>query len=229
MKAIILAGGRATRLPTSAENRPKALVEIWGKPVLEHQIELLHSHGISDIRLSLGHKAEQIIQFIRQKFPDVEYVVEEKPLGTGGALKFALGDHTEPFLVLSGDILTDCSLTNFLQKAQVHTMVLVEVTNARDFGLASVDDDGTILEFKEKPEIATPGLINTTIYYLDPAPIKNFPGNTFSLELDIFPKLAKEKMLKAYIHRGFWTDMGTEERLKTLQSNPPQFFQQHPK
>ena len=108
-------------------------------------------------------------------------------------------------------------------------MVLVEVTNARDFGLASVDDDGTILEFKEKPDIATPGLINTTIYYLDPAPIKNFPGNTFSLELDIFPKLAKEKMLKAYIHRGFWTDMGTEERLKTLQSNPPQFFQQHPK
>ena len=100
MKAIILAGGRATRLPNSAKEIPKALVEINGKPVLQHQIDLLASHGIFDIRLALGHKSNQIISYLKGKY---EYVIEEEPLATGGAIAYAFRGVGEPCFVRRGD------------------------------------------------------------------------------------------------------------------------------
>lgn len=222
MKAIILAGGRATRLPVSAKEKPKALVEIKREAVLSWQIKHLLQHGIRDIRLSLGWMAERITEYLKTRYPWVDYVVEPEPLGTGGAIKFALRDHTEPVLVLNGDVLTDCDLSEFISQAQPNTMVVTEVANTKDYGLVELDG-ARIVGFKEKPGTEAPGLINAGIYYLDPEVLRSHPAESFSIEQDIFPCLVNEGRLHAHIHRGFWIDMGTEERLKNLLDNPPPF------
>ena len=103
MKAIILAGGFGTRLAHISGGKPKPLVGVAGKPMLERQIEFLFSYHIRDIRLSLHHKADQIIQFCESKWPHTfEYIVEPTPLGTGGGIRFASKDLKEPFLVVNG-------------------------------------------------------------------------------------------------------------------------------
>ena len=104
MKAIILAGGKGTRLPESAKHIPKALVSINNKAVIQHQLDLLQKHGITDVIFALGFRHDHIIDHIRGKH---HFVVEKEPLGTGGAIKFASQGLTEPFLVLNGDILSD--------------------------------------------------------------------------------------------------------------------------
>lgn len=223
MKVIILAGGKGTRLPVSAKDRPKAMVKIGNKSVLERQIEHLSQYGLNDIRLSLGWMAEHIIDFIKARFPHIEYVIEDEPRGTGGALKYALGDYDKPFIGMNGDVLTDCDMAEFLSASTPNTMALARVKNAKDYGIARVHNN-VISEFKEKPGTITPGLINAGIYYLEPAFLKEFPLNCFSIERDVFPALIKQKLLRAYIHKGFWIDMGTEERLASLKNH--EFFKE---
>ena len=118
MKAIILAGGRATRLPQSAKDIPKALVKVGDKPILQHQIDVLQEHGFSDIRLALGYKSDQIIKYVRSQTSYIEHIVEPEPLGTGGAIKFASRDISEPFMVLNGDILSDINFSGLYKKFQ---------------------------------------------------------------------------------------------------------------
>ncbi|GAG03065.1 unnamed protein product, partial [marine sediment metagenome] len=112
MKIIILAGGKGTRLPRSAKNIPKSLVKIAGKPILQHQIDILEKHNLTDIRFSLGYEANQIIDYLKNKH---EYIIESEPLGTGGAIKFASKDLKEDFMILNGDILTDINFSEFLK------------------------------------------------------------------------------------------------------------------
>jgi len=216
MKAIILAGGRATRLPQSSKNIPKALVKVGDKPILQHQIDALHEHGFFDIRLALGYKSDQIIRYVRSQTPHIEHIVEPEPLGTGGAIKFASRDLTEPFMVLNGDILSDINFSGFHKKFQKtpeeNIIAVFHTKDARSYGIIK-KTGGTISEFLEKPEYSTPGYINAGFYILSPDIFKNIRKISFSVEKDIFPKLARSGKLGFYAHRGFWTDAGTEERL----------------
>src|SRR3989338_7980886 len=109
MKVIILAGGRGTRLPNSAKDIPKVLVPIRGKTtMLDHQLELLLAHGLSDVCLSLGFRADQIIKHLHDiGKTHIEYRVESEPLGTGGAVRFASQDMKGDFMVLNGDTISD--------------------------------------------------------------------------------------------------------------------------
>lgn len=215
MKAIILAGGRGTRLPESAKDIPKALVEVNSKSVIDHQLELLERHGVKEVIFALGFRNEQLISHIKGR---CEYVVESVPLGTGGAIKFASQKLNEPFLALNGDILSDINFSDFIsrfkqKKDVVGSMALVWMENAKDYGLV-LHNDNKIHTFTEKPEEPTAGHINAGCYILTPEIFKDINQESFSIEKEIFPKLASQKSLSAYIHNGKWIDMGTEERLK---------------
>ena len=223
MKAIILAGGKATRLPKSAKDIPKALVDVGGKPVIQHQLDRLYEHGFFDIRLALGYKAAQIIDWIkgfnppagRQKFR-IDFIVEPEPLDTGGAIKFASRDLRGPFMVLNGDILSDVHFKNFSEKfkggSEENMMAVYHTVDARSYGIIK-KNKSRIINFLEKPEGAMPGYINAGFYILHPKIFKNIKEERFSIEKNIFPQLATQKKLGYYIHKGFWTDAGTEERL----------------
>lgn len=229
MKTIILIGGKATRLPKSAKDIPKALVKIRGKTILDHQLELLKSHGLNDIRLALGHMADQIIDYLGEppngtslaRGGKYEYIVEQKLLGTGGAIKFASRDLKEPFMALNGDILADINLKEFLEHhkriPEGNFISVYEVEDARDFGLLKLEGN-QILKFSEKPKEERTGFINAGFYILHPRVFKEFPQDSFSVETEIFPALARENKLFYYLHKGFWTDLGTETRLAQANS-----------
>ncbi len=212
MKAIILAGGFGTRLQKITGDKPKPLAEVGGVPILEHQITMLLRHGISDIRLSLHHKADQIIAFCESKWPgQFEYVVEDRPLGTGGGIKFAAKDLHEPFLVINGDTLSNVDVAAFSVSVP-NTIMCTQIEDARDFGLLNIAGK-KITAFLEKPSEKISGIINCGAYILDPSIFQNTPDE-FMIEKEIFPRLAESGALNAFLHTGYWIDAGTEERYK---------------
>lgn len=216
MKAIILAGGRATRLPEAAKDKPKVLVEVGGKPVLAHQIALLEKHGITDIRLALGYKSEQIIDYCKANRSHTEFVVEQEPLGTGGSIKLASSDIKEPFLVLNGDELSNLDISVykdvFANNTHPNMIAVTHIEDARSFGLVK-HEAGKVTAFLEKPEEKQVGDINIGMYILDPHEIQKMPEGNFSIERDFFPRLVQEGKLGVFVHEGWRMEMGTEERL----------------
>ena len=217
MHAIILAGGRATRLPDAAKDIPKILVSVAGKTVLEHQAEHLLRHGVKKIRFALSYRADQVINYINGRY---EFSVEPEALGTGGAIRFASRDLQEPFLVLNGDVISDTNITDlassFQRSGLPHVVTLFHVSDARSFGLVK-HESGEVKEFLEKPQEKVAGHINAGIYILSPEDIQAMPSGKFSIENDFFPLAASSRKLGAFIHKGTWIEMGTEERLADAQ------------
>ncbi|OHA08332.1 MAG: hypothetical protein A3B37_03675 [Candidatus Sungbacteria bacterium RIFCSPLOWO2_01_FULL_59_16] len=221
MDVIILAGGRGTRLPISAHDIPKPLVEVHGKPMLEHQLERLSAHGFSKIRLALGYRADQVIAFLRERGYPHEYAVEPDVLGTGGAVRFAMGRDPGPFMVLNGDTLGDVDYAAVARSYRPGHSVLTAYwkDDARDFGLLHVQG-GRIREFLEKPTEPHAGYVNAGCYVLESEHFKDAPSGAFMLEQALFPRLASDGRLLAYFHRGFFEDLGTEERLAAVRRGP---------
>lgn len=213
MKAVILAGGFGTRLAHISGGKPKPLMEVAGKPILERQINFLLSHGVDDIRLSLHHKADQIIEFCERKWPGrFEYIVEPTPLGTGGGIRFASKNLEDPFLVVNGDILSDINVAEFIS-AVPNAIVGAYQKDARAYGLLDIQD-GKIAAFREKPIEECGGYINAGFYLLHPEVFSRVTSESFMIEKDIFPQLAQAGKLNVFTHEGYWIDCGTEERLK---------------
>ncbi|MDP3779283.1 MAG: nucleotidyltransferase family protein [bacterium] len=218
MKTLILAGGFGTRLAHISEGKPKPLMEVAGKPMLERQINFLLSHGMDDIRLSLHHKADQIIEFCEKRWPGkFEYAVEPTPLGTGGGIRFATKDWKEPFLVVNGDILSDINVRAFVARAP-NSIVGAYQEDARAFGLLDIKE-GKVSAFLEKPKELQGGYINAGFYFLHPNVFSEIVTEKFMMEFDIFPQLAKAGKLNVFMHDGYWIDCGTEERLMQAHSH----------
>ncbi len=214
MKVVILAGGRATRLPISAKDIPKPLVKIANQTILEHQLAWLSQHGLKDVRFSLGHLSEKIVAHLKKR---CEYVIEPKPLGTGGAIRFASRDLKEDFMVLNGDNLTNVDLTGFIKFHQRHdlenSLVGWHCSDARGWGL--IKNRGfKILEFREKPKRKCAGLINAGIYILSPKIFKPVKAKSFSIEYELFPDLVKQRRIAVFTHQGKWLGINTEEDVK---------------
>lgn len=226
MKAIILAGGKGTRLPQSADNIPKPLVEINGKTILDWQIENLESQGFSDIRLSLGYMAGNIIDYMERNHPgEYEWVVEPEKLGTGGGLKFATKDLNEDFLALNVDDLADIDYKQLVGFHRAHnlpaTVTIYNIDDAREFGLVDVDKEGIpkIQGFLEKPKQKKSGWVSIGHYVLNPQIFSDIKKGKFSIEYEVFPKLAQSGQLTAFFHKGSWKTVGTEQRLSEAREN----------
>ncbi len=201
MKAVILAGGFGKRLRPLTIDKPKPLVEVAGKPILIWQIEWLKDHGIDEIVLLVGYLKDKIIEYIGsgKKFGvKVTYVVEDEPLGTGGALKNAESvlRNEEKFLVLNGDIITNLNPRKLLDNVGSNIIVSIAAVPLRSpYGILSIDEEGYIVKFEEKP-ILENYWINAGVYAMTPQVFDYLPDKG-DIERTAFPKLASEKKLKA--------------------------------
>ncbi|MCS6949746.1 MAG: mannose-1-phosphate guanyltransferase [bacterium] len=228
MKAVVMAGGEGTRLRPLTSRRPKPLVPVMNRPIMEHIIVLLKQHGVTDIIVTLYYLADEISGYFGTGADwgvQIEYVVEESPLGTAGAVRQAahlLGD--EPFLIVSGDALTDIRLDRLIRyhhsKGAIVTLALAHVPNPREFGVVITDEDGRIQRFLEKPDWSNvfSDTVNTGMYVIDPEVFQLMePGRVYDWSQDIFPQLLREgKPLYGYImgEDEYWCDVGTIEQYR---------------
>src|SRR5436190_1445151 len=176
MKAVVMAGGEGSRLRPLTIGRPKPMVPIVNVPVMEHILGLLRRHGIEEVVVTLQYLANVIQEYFGDGSDfgmKIHYAVEESPLGTAGSVKNAEELLDEPFLVISGDALTDFDLVQVVnyhwQKGSMATLVLYRVPNPLEYGVVIVDREGKVLRFLEKPswgEVFS-DTVNTGIYVLD--------------------------------------------------------------
>lgn len=221
MKAVVLAGGFGTRIKPLTYSLPKPMLPLAGKPILEHVVNLLKNHGITELIFLLYFQPE----VIKNYFGDgsgfgvkINYIIPPEDYGTAGAVKFA-SDYLkgeESFLIISGDLLTDVDLTSFIdfhksKKAMV-TIGLTSVKDPLQFGIVITDNDGKVVKFLEKPgwgEVFSDS-INAGIYGMNTAVLDSIPGRqTFDFSHDLFPRLLGEgKPIFGFSLRGYWRDVG---------------------
>ena len=209
MKVAILAGGFGKRLRPLTEDRPKPLVEVCGRPILEWQILWLKQYGFTDFVLMLGYARQKVIEYLgsgKKLGVRVSYVVEDEPLGTGGAIKNAESvlKNEDLFLVLNGDILTNLDPRPLIEvvKNDPNAVAGIALVPMRSpYGIVKVEN-GYVVEFQEKPTLEY--LINAGIYVMKPQIFDYLPEKG-DIEKTTFPRLAAEKKLRAYIYpRDVW-------------------------
>ncbi len=225
MKAVIMAGGQGSRLRPLTCNKPKPMVPVLNKPVMEYAIELLRKHGITDIAVTLQYLPDKIKEYFgdgSQLGVNLHYFEENVPLGTAGSVKNAEDFLDETFLVISGDGITDYDLTQAInyhrEKQGVVTLVMAKVDNPLEYGVVMCDDNGKIIRFLEKPswgEVFS-DTVNTGIYVIEPEIFKYFAKDTFfDFSKDLFPMLMERgRELYGYIAAGYWSDIGSLEQYR---------------
>ncbi|HTX02051.1 MAG TPA: sugar phosphate nucleotidyltransferase [Candidatus Acidoferrales bacterium] len=219
MKAVVMAGGEGSRLRPLTSRTPKPLVPIANKPVMQHIIELLRRHGITELVANVHYLADEIESYFGDGSNfgvSITYVVEDTPLGTAGAVKLAQPLLSDDFLVISGDVLTDCDISAIVERHRSQrndaTIGLMRVSNPLEFGVVITDDDGRISRFLEKPswgEVFS-DTINTGIYVLRPHVLDRMErGSVYDFSRDIFPPMLRDgERLGSYILQSYWTDVG---------------------
>ena len=218
MKAVIMAGGKGTRLRPVTFSIPKPLLPVGEKPILELIIKRLCSLKINDVTIAVGYGAELIKAYFGngKKFNiKIHYVYEEKALGTAGPLK-RIKNLKEPFLVMNGDIITELNfldLFNYHKKNNaVMTIAVKKYTSQLPFGTISFDENN-IIDIEEKP--TTVHLISTGIYILDPVALKFIPANTFFTIPDLVKAFIKAKLnVIKYEFDEYWLAIDKMEQLE---------------
>ncbi|MGE3176439.1 MAG: sugar phosphate nucleotidyltransferase [Vicinamibacterales bacterium] len=224
MKAILLAGGKGTRLRPLTIHTPKPIVPILERPFLHYQLDLLKKvPEIDEVILSLNYQPRRIEEIFgdgSEAGMNIRYVVEPAPLGTAGAVRYAGESLHDSVVVFNGDVLTDVDLPAIIarhreRKAKA-TIVLTPVENPSAYGLVETDADGNILRFLEKPnpDEITCDTINAGIYVLEPDTFDRIPKDVaWSIERSFFPSLIERgETFIAITHRGYWIDIGTPEK-----------------
>ncbi|MDK2815867.1 MAG: mannose-phosphate guanylyltransferase / phosphomannomutase [Moorella sp. (in: firmicutes)] len=230
MKAIIMAGGEGSRLRPLTCKRPKPLVPVANRPVMEYCLDLLRDLGIKEVGVTLQY----LPALIQEYFGDgsdfglhLHYFVEDKPLGTAGSVKNAASFLDETFVVVSGDALTDFDLRPAIarhkESGALATLVLATVDNPLEYGVVITNPDGSIRSFLEKPswgEVFS-DRVNTGIYILEPEVLELVPeGQSFDFSKDLFPRLLKEKRpLFGVTLSGYWCDIGNLTQYRQAQED----------
>lgn len=223
MQAVILAGGKGTRLRPLTVYTPKPIVPLVNRPFLLYQIDILRRAGITDITLSLSYQPDKIEHILgdgSEVGVKLRYITEPSPLGTGGAYRFAADEIRETTVVLNGDILTDIDIAKIIKfhrdnKAEA-TLALMPVANPAAYGLVETGKDSRILRFLEKPkaedlERLKINTINAGIYILEPTILDLISlGENHSFEYQVFPEILRQKKpFYAYIMKDqYWRDIG---------------------
>ena len=233
--AIILVGGLGTRLRPLTDTLPKPLLPIKNKPTMQHIIENLQRHNITNIILSIGYKADTIKEYFQDNpIPNIsiQYIYENEPLGTGGAVKAATKDlpQNQPFILAWGDNLMDINWTAMQQlhnqsQTQI-TMALTPREDVENFGVAKLEkqqnsNNQYIIQFIEKPprHLAPSNLINAGAFIIHPQSLQILPNGKSSIEKDCFEKLAPQKQITPYNHIGQWFPTDTLEKYYNANEN----------
>ena len=217
MEAIILAGGKAERLGDAAGGRPKALVEVAGKPLAAYQVGRLATAGVT--RVIFACAAEQGSLFESELAgigPEIVCAEEPERLGRGGGIKFAarLRQESGDVLALNGDELVDVDFASLLEAHRAGG-ALATITVAQpksQFGLVDVDDDDVVHGFREGGQVSF--WVNCGNYVLSEEAIERFPDRG-DHESSTFPELAAEGRLRAFRHSGLWLTVNTPKELRT--------------
>ena len=220
MRVVVLTGGFATRLRPLTLTKPKSLLPVLGKPLLDWILEGLAKSGLKEVILSVRYLASMI----KRRYGDgsrvgcfIKYAEEVKPLGDAGPIPLIDRDVglDSTFLVVYGDVFSNIDYKDVIEyhkkSGGLATLVLTKVDNPYRYGVAVVDDDGRITDFIEKPpkSHAISNLVNAGIYVFEPEVLKYFPEKTPSkLAKDVIPKLVSDGVIYGYIHNGLWSDIG---------------------
>ena len=225
MKAVIMAGGKGTRLRPLTCNQPKPMVPIINRPMMEHIMALLKQYNFTEVMATLFYLPESIQNYFGdgQNFQmHIRYLIEENPLGTAGSVRNGADFLDETFLVISGDTLTDINLGAAVafhrERGATATLVLTKVNNPLEYGMVITDAEGRIHRFLEKPgwgEVFS-DTVNTGIYILDPKIFNYYQaGQVFDFSKDLFPQLlAGGEPLFGYVSEGYWSDIGNLEQYR---------------
>ncbi len=228
MKAVIMAGGKGTRLKPLTCHLPKPMVPLLNRPCMEYIIDLLKKHGITEIAVTLQYLPQAVINHFGDGSDfgvKLHYFEEITPLGTAGSVKNAQSFLDETFLVISGDGLTDIDLDYVIdfhtQKQAQATLVLTRVEDPLEYGVVMTDTEGKISRFLEKPswgEVFS-DTVNTGIYVLDPTVLDNFAlGEPFDFSKDLFPLLLNKRApLYGCTVPGYWSDIGSLAQYRQTQ------------
>jgi mannose-1-phosphate guanylyltransferase len=223
MRAVVLVGGRGTRLRPLTDTTPKPMLPIGHRPMITRLVEQLESAGITEVTLALGFRPEPFVE----AFPDsrcgqvrLRYAVEPEPLDTGGAIRFAarFAGIEDTFVVANGDVLTDLEIRDLIQahrqRAAEATIHLTPVDDPSAFGVVEVDDAGRVQRFVEKPGPGetTSNLINAGTYVFEPSVLDRIAeGRRVSVEREVFPALVADGTLWAFATQEYWLDTGRPE------------------
>ena len=223
MRAIILVGGFGTRLRPLTNDKPKQMLTVGNKPMLENVIQELSQHGITEVILSMGFKPDIFID----KYPEevcaglpLKYVVEPTPLDTAGAIRFAVAESgiKDTFLVCNGDVITETDLSELIDFHKAitaeATISLTPTTNPSQYGIVPTDKSGKVTGFIEKPsgpDFET-NLINAGYYVMEPSVVNRIANDRpVSVETEIFPNMVEDERLFAVPSDRYWIDAGTPE------------------
>ena len=229
MKVVIMAGGEGSRLRPLTSQRPKPLVPVATVPIMEHLVGLLREQGFSEFLVTTSYLASEIQSHFddgRDFGVSISYPDEPMPLGTAGAIKNAEGSLADgPFLIVSGDALTDC---DFLKAVEFHrakgamaTLILKRVADPLEFGIVIADEDGRVTRLVEKPdwsEVQT-DTVNTGMYILNPEVLGLMEeGKTYDWSIDIFPAMIRANQpVFGFITEDFWCDVGSLSQYREAQ------------
>ncbi|MCX6044170.1 MAG: NDP-sugar synthase, partial [Chloroflexi bacterium] len=222
---MVMAGGEGARLRPLTVGRPKPMVPIVNKPVLGHILDLLKTHGITEVVITLRYLASLVQDFFEDGSSlgmKLTYVVEEGPLGTAGSVKNAARFLNETFLVISGDALTDFDLKKVLsvhkERDVLATITLTHVPNPLEYGVVITDEESYIARFLEKPgwsEIIS-DTVNTGIYVLEPEVLELIPSDVpYDFSQELFPRMLHDHMpIYGHVAEGYWCDIGNMEEYR---------------
>lgn len=219
MRAVIMAGGKGTRLRPLTSDQPKPMIRVVNAPCMEHILNLLKRHGITDVLATLEYMPDAIRDYFGDGSEwgvEMEYSVEEEPLGTAGSVKYVEDRLPERFIVVSGDALTDVDLSAAVdfheEKGGEVTIVLQKVDDPSEFGIVVTDDDWRVQRFLEKPDEdeVFSYTANTGIYIVEPGVLGAIPeGEEHDWAEEVFPGLLDEgRPVYGYVMEGYWEDIG---------------------
>lgn len=222
--AVIMAGGRGQRLKPLTDNVPKPLLEIGGKPIIEHNINNLIKYGINDFQISLLYLGEQIEAYFgdgSQKSVSINYIWENEPLGTAGALKQVKAYKHDEILLTNSDLLTNLDYEKFYLefKKTNADLIILSIPYKVDvpYAILEIEND-QVVNFKEKPTYRY--LSNGGVYLMKKRLLDLIPENVFFDATDLIASAIKNKMkVVTYNFSGYWLDVGKHDDFKKAQED----------
>ncbi len=214
MKVVILAGGEGTRLRPYSTIFPKPLMPIGDKPILEIILRQLGSQGLKDIIVTVGHLAELIVNFFgdgSQMGVSIKYSREDQPLGTAGGLGLIKKELKEPFLMINGDTLTTLNFLNLInyhkRNGAIATIAIKKRELYVDFGIAELDNSGSLKDYIEKPTIYH--TVSMGVYVCEPRVLDYIEvGKRLDFPDLVKILISKGEVIKGFIFDGYWLDIG---------------------